>query len=222
MVDKQKQVAPVYLLSVGAFGQSVGRYLKELRADVVETLLTSNTLPSLETWPEARVHVLVSWRPVPRLCELLDETSYESGRTYFPVVLDSSVLRLGPIVVPGKGGCWRCWVRRSAQHAEWSKERSALLEFYSSNTTVGPRGFLEPFAMIAASQIALAVNALDLSTEIAGHIWEMDLLRRQITTSTLIGIHDCPRCGLNRPTPTRSVAEIRNQLAYLWKGTPGE
>jgi len=221
-LGKAVQSAPVHLLSVGAFGQSIGRYLADLYPRVEESIMTGDTLPSFRTVSGASVHVLATGRPVPRLCEMMDDSCRESGLPFFPLVLDSSVIRLGPVFVRGQGGCWKCWVRRSAQHAEWAKERSALVQYYSSNAGAGPRGYLEPFAMIAASQIAQTVRVLESSSEIAGYIWQMDLLTRLISTSRLVGIHDCPRCGLHRPAPMRSVQEMKDALGHLWIGKPGE
>jgi bacteriocin biosynthesis cyclodehydratase domain-containing protein len=222
MVQKPEEAAPVHILSAGPFGQSVTQYLKNLWPNTVETVLTGNEPRPSTTWHMADVRILVAGRPMPKLCEWLDGVSHQSGRPCFPVVLDSTALRLGPVVVPGKGGCWRCWILRSAQQADWSEERSALHEYYSSNAATGPRGYLEPFAMIAASQIAQTLRALATSSEAAGYIWQMDLLTGRISTSTLVGIHNCPQCGLHRPALMRSVAEMRDALAGLWNNKSDE
>jgi bacteriocin biosynthesis cyclodehydratase domain-containing protein len=138
------------------------------------------------------------------------------------LVLDSAVLRLGPIVAPGGGGCWNCWARRSRQHAAWPNEQSALAQHYASQPDSGPKGFLEPFAMMGAARIGYAIEALDSSTPIGGYVWQIDLITRKVTTSTVVGIHDCRRCGLHRPAATRSFAEMQQTLAYLWTNPVSE
>jgi len=60
------------------------------------------------------------------------------------------------------------------------------------------------------------VEALDAGEALPGQVWQIDMINRKITTSTVVGVHDCPRCGLHRPGPTRSHAEMQQALAYLW------
>ncbi|MGH9898091.1 MAG: TOMM precursor leader peptide-binding protein [Pyrinomonadaceae bacterium] len=216
---KEEQVEPVHLLSVGTFGRVVADYLRMFREDISETaaedykLLLSETR---KTWPIARITVIAAWRPVLELCELLDDFSHEWQRPFVPLVLDAKALRLGPVVIPGRGSCWHCWSRRLNQHSAWTNAEAALLQHYKSNPDSGPRGYLEPFAMMAATRIAHIIDALDSSQAMPGHIWQIDMMTREITTSTVVGIHDCPRCGLHRPAPTRSFAEMQSELAYLW------
>jgi hypothetical protein len=68
-------IKPVNVLSVGAFGQAVARSLMVLRRDVTETVVVNDVVPMPETWVRSRVNVLVSWRAVPSLCQLLEEIS---------------------------------------------------------------------------------------------------------------------------------------------------
>lgn len=216
MNKQQNAIGSVHLLSVGPFGHSVGNYLRIFRDDVHVTPVNDNTIPLPDTWPDSRIIAVAAWRPVPTLCELLNQLSFERYCPFLPLILDSSILRLGPIVSPGNGACWNCWVRRSHQHSAWPKEQSALLQHYASYPDFGPQGYLEPFAMMGAAKITEAINSLDSSTAIPGHIWQIDMLTRKIATSTVVGIHDCPRCGLHRPVATRSFAEMQRGLAYLW------
>jgi bacteriocin biosynthesis cyclodehydratase domain-containing protein len=207
---------PVHVFSVGPFGHAVVRYLRVIRADIIESTLLGKMPPPVEPWPMARMRVVAAWRPVPELCELLDQACWDNLLPFIPLVLDSGVLRLGPIVVPGKGSCWNCWVRRFAQHAAWPREQKAVLHHYSSEETSGPQGFLEAFACLAAARISDCIDSLDTSRSIPGSIWEIDLMTRAIMTSKVIGIHGCPRCGLHRAEATRGFAELQQQLAYLW------
>jgi bacteriocin biosynthesis cyclodehydratase domain-containing protein len=213
---RQTRVRPVHLLSVGNFGTAIGEYLRAFRTDIVETVAADEALLA-DAWPDARIRLVAAWRPVPHLCELLDERCYGEQRPFVPVIMDSTVLQLGPIIVPRGGSCWSCWVRRCRQHSSWSQAQAALLEHYASNPNSGPQGYLEPFALLAAARIVENIDALDSSTAIPGYIWQIDVLTRRETTGTMVGVHDCRRCGLQRLAATRGFVAMEQELSYLWK-----
>lgn len=206
---------PILFLSVGPFGQGVLRCLKMLRSDILETKVDSSLNP--ETWPAGRIYVVVAWRPVSHLCELVDELSHANKRPFIPFIAEGRHLRLGPVVVPGEGSCWSCWVRRSRQHDLSARQRLAIWKHYTANPRSGPRGFLEPFAVIAAAKIASTVDGLESGHDVAGHIWQIDVLTRRIVTGTTVSTHGCGRCGLNRSSSERSYAEMRRALTHLWQ-----
>jgi bacteriocin biosynthesis cyclodehydratase domain-containing protein len=207
---------PVHLLTLGAFGRAVARYLGTLRSDVKETPVSDNTIPIPEMWPISRVTAITSWRPAPTLCKLLEELSYDWQRPFVPLFQSSTALRLGPVVVPGQGPCWTCWTQRFRQHAEWPEAEAVILDHYAQHGEAGPHGFLEPFAMMAAERLSSIIDQLSSSIPIAGNIWQIDMLTRDISVSRVVGVHDCSRCGLHRAAATRTVAPMRAELEYLW------
>lgn len=207
---------PLHVLSVGPFGRKVASYLAALRSDITDTTVVDGIVPLPSTWPSARLMILVSWRPVPDLCELLNQLSHEWQRPFLPVIQDLTAIRLGPLVLPGRGSCWNCWVTRWRQHSGWTKERASLWRYYAEHPSAGPLGYLEPFALITAARIAQTVAAFDSSTATPGHIWQIDMMTRQVATSTVVGVHDCPLCGLGRSKTTRSFAAMHKELEYLW------
>jgi bacteriocin biosynthesis cyclodehydratase domain-containing protein len=218
MANQSDHYQPVSILSVGPFGRCVAYYLRTFHKDLRETVIVGDSLPDPETWSRSRVNVIVSGRPIPHLCELLDRFSFEHRQPFIPVVVDSGFLRVGPIVISGES-CWSCWARRLRQHSDWPLEHSALTQHYSTHLDDGPRGYLEPFALIAAAQIAKNVRALDRSAGLPGYVWQIDIIRRNITTSRVVGIHDCVRCGLHREASTRNYLDMRAALNYLWIGS---
>jgi bacteriocin biosynthesis cyclodehydratase domain-containing protein len=213
---------PVNVLAVGPFGRAVARYLSTFLAPIVETVLVQEQLPAEEDFSRARVHVVAAWRPVPLLCELLDQFIHREPRPFIPLILESAMLRLGPVIVPGSGSCWNCWMKRSSQHAQWPKDQATVLQHYSAHPEAGPKGYLEPFALLGALRIKQTIEALDSATAVPGSIWEIDTITRRTASSVVVGIHDCPRCGLHRYAPTRSVAEMQEQLTYLLSDQPAE
>ena len=207
---------PIYMLYAGNFGKAVAGHCKALRDDIQDVAVLDHAELDYATWPAARMTVVASWRPLPKLCDRIDELSHESRRPFVPLIQDSTSLRLGPVVVPGAGPCWRCWIQRSRQHAEWTNAQVAIMKHYAERPEAGPQGYLEPFAAMASIRLAQTIVEIDSLHAKGGHIWQIDLLSREIKTSAVIGVHGCKRCGMQRPEATRSVDEIRRELQYLW------
>ena len=210
----------LHLISVGPFGKAVARHLRTM-IEFRETTLEAGAMRD-RAWTKADINVVVAWRPVPRLCAFLDELSFKHGTRFLPLILDGTVMSCGPSVIPGAGSCWHCWNIRCQQHAAWPTERDALLGYYASHPADGPRGFLEPFAMMGAARINEAVKLFQREQAIPGEIWQIDMLSLDITQTVAVGVNDCPRCGLQRPATTRNFSELQKNLAYLWPTTPNE
>jgi bacteriocin biosynthesis cyclodehydratase domain-containing protein len=216
--DAVNTLKPALLLSLGPFGSAVARQLKTLRRDFVGITVAGSAFPTDSRWTTARMYIVASWRPVADLCESITNLSCQQERPFVPLVMDSAMLRLGPVFIPGQGGCWDCWTRRSRQHSPSREEHSALADHYATHPDDGPQGYLEPFALIGAARISAVMDAADSLFSMGGYLWQIDLMTRIITTGKVVGIHDCPRCGLHRPPTTRTFSEMRGALAHLWTG----
>jgi bacteriocin biosynthesis cyclodehydratase domain-containing protein len=216
MNQSTSAVSPVHLLSAGPFGRAVVRNLKSLRGDVVDTDVSNNLFPLPSTWPASRLLALVSWRPVMELSEMLNEISHERRIPLIPAIQDLTAIRIGPIILPGRGPCWNCWIARWRQHSGWTHERTSLSRHYATHPEAGPAGYLESFAAMTACRLSQVIASVDSNEARAGSIWQVEMLTGETSTAFVIGVHDCPCCGLRRPKSTRSVAELQTSLAYLW------
>jgi bacteriocin biosynthesis cyclodehydratase domain-containing protein len=208
------------VVSIGEFGSAVARRLRHYRHDVRE-LNVPCPMPRFKEATEESLRgksnmVVASSHPATSICERLAGIARESQCSFLPVVIDESVLRLGPVVVPGIGGCWNCWAARREQHDGHPQETAALHEFYNHHPGTGPCGYLDPFAWIAASLVAAILSSRQHLEHWAGKIWQMDLFSREVTTGELVGVDGCGWCGLNRPLETRTYREIQQALGYLW------
>jgi bacteriocin biosynthesis cyclodehydratase domain-containing protein len=163
----------------------------------------------------ADIWLVAAWKPVSKICETVDNFIHKHDRPFISVVLDSSALIIGPIVVPRKGGCWSCWQARVAQHSTSRRDRSSVLHFYEANPQAGPKGYLAPFAMMGAAQVVRALHSPTQLEGMAGYIWRIDLFTREVTTSRLVGVDGCARCGLKREVESRTYLEMQDQLAFL-------
>jgi bacteriocin biosynthesis cyclodehydratase domain-containing protein len=207
---------PIQILSVGAFGKAVAVYLKHLHLDVFEIAADNDVLPMPATWPAARISLLASWKPVPAVCELLDDVCHKWMRPFIPLILDSRHMRVGPVIVPGQEGCWKCWSLRYRKQLSFPADYAALLDHYDSQPDSGPRGFLEPFAMMGAARLAHAIRQTDSGIDEAGRVWQVDMLTGAIAVGRVIGAHGCDRCGLRRKEDSRGFADMQIALNYLW------
>ena len=202
------------ILTVGTFGSAVAKHLVPLFPTSHESAWNGSLPGELECSNKEDIQVLIAWRPVPRLCEFLDEASHRCGNVFIPLIVDSPTLRLGPIIVPRTSSCWRCWSLRAMQHSEFPRERAALLEYYASDAQNGPAGYLEPFAMMAAAKLAETIRTCRCSPDTrAGEIWQMDMFTRDVSTGRLMGIDDCTRCGLGRNPELRTFSELQRAFS---------
>jgi bacteriocin biosynthesis cyclodehydratase domain-containing protein len=206
---------PIEIHAVGAFGSAVLRYLQALCADRIEAV-SEDVVASAGHTAGNRIQVLAAWRPVPDLCEALNRSAFEFDCPFIPLIADSHTLSLGPVVIAGGGSCWNCWTQRYLQHATGLSHRLTLWEHYRAHPLAGPEGYCEPFAWMGAVRICQVIEQIDSGEAVAGRLWQMDMLTRDITSSTVVGVHDCAQCGLHRDPKTRGSADLERRLAYLW------
>jgi bacteriocin biosynthesis cyclodehydratase domain-containing protein len=194
----------------------VVRHLRSLRNDVVDTDVSDNLFPLPATWPASRMMALVSWRPILELSEMLNEISHARRISFIPAIQDLTAIRIGPIVLPGSGPCWNCWITRWRQHSGWTQERMALSQHYATHPEAGPGGYLESFAGMTACRLTEVIGSVDSNEARPGSIWQVEMLTGEVSTGLVTGVHDCPFCGLGRSRSARSVGELKTSLAYLW------
>jgi hypothetical protein len=135
-----------------------------------------------------------------------------NNSVFVPLLLESAILRLGPIIVPGSSGCWSCWSARQKQHDPHLKESQGISQFYDQNPRLGPVGNIDPFAQIAAAQLC---NVLCSEADLlrwSSLIWQLDTFTHDVVVGKLIGLDGCPDCGLGRTLGSRSYLQLREAL----------
>jgi bacteriocin biosynthesis cyclodehydratase domain-containing protein len=203
---------PVRVLWTGEFGKAVAEDLAKLRVDCESVRASDHAIRERPT----RMRVFTAWRPSPEFCESLDQISHELRRPFFPLVVDGPLLRLGPVVIPGEEGCWRCWQKRSLQHDPWRERHKTLHDHYFAHPEEGPQGYLRPFAMMGAARVAQLIDEIDAGSARGGYLWQIDMITREIVTARVVGVDGCVRCGLRPPHKDRSVEQMKEELMYLW------
>jgi len=208
----------IAVVALGPFGHAVARLLASMRPGVAEAEPGGD--PAAINAGAGAI-ILASWRPAPQLFDALDDECHKREKPLLPVLIDGTILRVGPLVIPGAGPCFRCWTQRLAQHASGSDPRLAVESFYGAcEDATGPRGYLEAYAAVGAARACQILGNVQAGTAEAGGVWQMEMLSRRTTASVAAGIHGCSRCGLDRPEAERAFAAIRaavaDELADLW------
>lgn len=206
----------IHVLAVGPFGECTAQMLEQLLPGVVVTRpdAANTSLPAM--WPVARINVLTSWRPVARLERMFDTLSHYWKTPFVSATLEAPNLRVGPVVVPGLGGCHACYDKRVLQHSLRPDAHLASRNFYNDHPDEGPQGYLYPFVEMAAVRVAQIIQQLGEAPEtVAGKVWQLNTITRQVAYSEMIGLHGCSQCGLKRSEATRSVETLRSELSYL-------
>jgi bacteriocin biosynthesis cyclodehydratase domain-containing protein len=220
---ENKGAKPIHVLAAGPFGEKTGSILRDLVPGLVITSCTTRNAINPSFWPNALVHVVVAWRPVRRLLELVNRMSYAWRTPLVAAVIEEPELVIGPAIIPGLSACYNCYERRSLQHCERSQARAALLDHYDLNPVSGPTGYLNVFSDLTAVRLAQMVQQVESEPRlVAGKVWRFDMMRRQAAVSTVVGVHGCSYCGLQRDESTRSYAELRTELAALLHVEPAD
>src|SRR3954453_15107848 len=104
------------VLTVGGFGDRVGEGLARRYRGAVVLDAVAGTHPA--AWPDTDVLVVAAEYDHPELFEAVERAAFAWRRPWFPVLLDHPYLRCGPVVVPDRTACHRCFRRRRRQHAK--------------------------------------------------------------------------------------------------------
>ncbi|WP_315583825.1 cyclodehydratase [Actinomyces viscosus] len=168
--------------------------------------------------PYAERAVLIADPDQTGLREDLDTLSFTRGMPSLGVELFPTELRCGPLVVPGRSACYRCYDRRRRQHGYRPLPTEVAAE-------LGPleQAYAHHHVVLAAGLIALALQALDRQTadsadtaatadtadtadtanaaggeeppEIGGQVWTIDLVSGITTCSRTVAVDRCETCS---------------------------
>ncbi|MFE3555513.1 TOMM precursor leader peptide-binding protein [Streptomyces sp. NPDC059193] len=208
----------VHVLAVGAFGEAVADRLRRERDDLEISTDRAGSLELSSSWPEADLRVLASWRETPRLAEVLDARSADWGTPWFPVLAEHPRLRVGPLVVPGAGACYRCFRKRRAQHERDAGHVETLHARYDASPGSGPGGFLPHHVDMAAGMALDVLRRFDAGEgeRFAGTVRHWHLLEQHLSGGRVVAVHACARCRRPRAVPAESTwADLAQDLTPL-------
>ena len=153
--------------------------------------------------PYADRAVLIADPDQSGLREDLDTLSFTRSMPSLGLELFPTELRCGPLVVPGRSACYRCYDRRRRQHGyrplppEVSSEHGPLEQAYAHH-----------HVLLGAGLISLALQALDAPgpqdpaptdaddvPRIGGQVWTIDLVSGITTCSPTVAVDRCETCS---------------------------
>ena len=153
--------------------------------------------------PYADRAVLVADPDQTGLREDLDALSFTRGMPSLGLELLPTELRCGPLVVPGRSACYRCYDRRRRQHgyrplpAEVVAEHGPLEQAYARH-----------HVLLGAGLISLALQTLDAPgpqdpattdsddvAPIGGRVWTIDLVSGITPCSPTVAVDRCEPCS---------------------------
>ncbi len=208
---------PVHLIAVGDFGAAVAERLMQARGRMALSVEGEGPWPASASaaWPRARLRILLAWRETPKLAETIDVRSADWGTPWLPVVLEHPRLRVGPVVVPGSGPCYRCFRERRAQHEQDSAITDALHAHYDATPAAGPAGFLPHHVGLAAALVEAELQRFDNGSlaDNAGTVRHYHLLEHQASAAKVVAVHGCDRCRHTKPVSTWS--QLADDLTAL-------
>ena len=153
--------------------------------------------------PYADRAVLIADPDQTGLREDLDTLSFTRGMPSLGLELFPTELRCGPLVVPGRSACYRCYDRRRRQHGY----RPLPPEVVSEH---GPleQAYAHHHVLLGAGLISLALQALDAPSPqdpapegaddvapIGGRVWTIDLVSGITTCSPTVAVDRCETCS---------------------------
>jgi bacteriocin biosynthesis cyclodehydratase domain-containing protein len=188
----------VTIVGLGEFGGHVAALLCDnARWPVV---MASSVADAIEK--DSAAAIVAMWRPYPAACEEADAIASRHQRPWLPVVMDHPFVRVGPVVVPGRGACFACFTARHEQHDLHASTSAMLRAGFDRDPELGPRGYLHHHARLAAAlaQLALGDLSADWLTTTAGQVLSFNVYRNAIRRHPVIARSGCPRCGQAVPT----------------------
>lgn len=198
----------VTILGLGEFGGHVAALLCDnARWPVV---MASSVADAIEK--DSGAAIVAMWRPYPAACEEADALAIHHQRPWLPVVMDHPNVRVGPVVVPGRGACFACFTARHDQHDNQASISAMLRAGFDRDPELGPRGYLHHHARLAAALAQLALGDLSAGwlTTTAGQVLSFNVYRTAIRRHPVIARSGCPRCG--RPVSTSGGSAMADLL----------
>jgi bacteriocin biosynthesis cyclodehydratase domain-containing protein len=192
------------ILTAGDFGRDVGQLLARTAGAQVHDLLEA--LPRLDELAAGHAFIgVATWRPYEAACEQIDDWCHANGVRWSLAQLAGASVALGPLVVPGQkgGACFHCAQARRRTHRKGADRERVLEAAYARDDALGIPG--HPRAQVLTAAEALREDAGAPARE-AGRTRGVDSLTAAVLESSVVALHDCPRC---RPLPAGHDATRR-------------
>ena len=143
-----------------------------------------------------------------------DHLSFTRGLPSVGLELSPTELRCGPLVVPGRTACYRCYDRRRRQHGRTPvPETLEALE----------QGYAHHHVVIGAGLVMLALDVLDRDPadgtagasdvdELGGRVWTVDLVAGATSLARTVATDRCETCSARYAARRSGTEELARLL----------
>lgn len=156
--------------------------------------------------PYADRAVLIADPDQSGLREELDTLSFTRSMPSLGLELFPTELRCGPLVVPGRSACYRCYDRRRRQHGyrplppEAASEHGPLEQAYAHHHVLLGAGLISLAlqtldALDAPGPPDPATQSADDVAPLSGQVWTIDLVSGITTCSSTVAVDRCETCS---------------------------
>lgn len=205
----------VHYLTSDEFGAAIGAELRKVRGDASLQLQPIGLTPS--RWPRARVQVVSMLDDGASEIDQIDALAFHIRRPWLPIVMRPRGFRVGPLVLPGLSGCYRCFRRRQYQHGRLNQTDRKIEARPRTNRDVPVSGFLPGHVSLAAQLVQADLDAVvsGFAEPRAGRLTTVRWLSLDVTTGRLSRVDGCERCGGVRSEDStwRAIKSFADTLA---------
>ncbi|MFF5423868.1 MULTISPECIES: TOMM precursor leader peptide-binding protein [unclassified Streptomyces] len=206
------------ILTAGAFGAAVAEGLGARHPGTTVLDVSQGTHPSL--WPDSDLIVLAAGQDREVLADMVDASAHAWKRPWFPVQAGPLDLRCGPVVVPGRTACHRCYTRRRAQHTPPTTDRTTGADTGAQHVS----GYAPHHVAIAVGLAGQAVREAlagpgepGAAEGIGGTVRVFGLVEGTTSSAAVVAVDRCDRCRPARTPESRltTFVELAAELAAL-------
>ncbi|WP_029215189.1 TOMM precursor leader peptide-binding protein [Kallotenue papyrolyticum] len=164
---------------------------------------------------EAQLAAGVLWRPFPTLMQQFNAAAYRRGIPWTIGLLDTTVIQIGPTVIPGETACYTCFLKRFLTNSGLSRIDMETLAFYDHDQQAGHRGQLAPLEQFAARLISMELQRLSSGETVAstGAYWYMDPIRHDQGRHPIVPVPWCRICSRVEDPQEWSYKHLAEALA---------
>jgi bacteriocin biosynthesis cyclodehydratase domain-containing protein len=192
--EYMSQLSNATIVTRGAFGSALGHRLRERLGATAPVDMTRFDPVAVASDPHPIVWAASCEHPAST--DIIDAAAYRVGRPWVPAVFEHPVIRVGPIVRPGSGPCYRCFALRRYQHHLLPEHIRALHGLYGAGQSFGPEGFLPHHVEVAAALVVRQLGRVVEQDVEDGEVLLLDILSGRLATTRVVAVHGCSRCGV--------------------------
>lgn len=211
--------ASITVVHTGDFGSAFAEQLAGRISGVATVDAENGTHPA--HWPDSEMLVLATSGDRDALVQMTDDAAFAWRRPWVHVQLETTAVRCGPAVIPGRTACHECYRRRRQQHSRGT-DRPVVREV---------EGWGAHHLEIALGMSVHAIAELRSGlppTAIGATVRTFDLVEGNTEQNPVVAVNRCTRCraprtdydrvdlfrSINLPASTTTVSTVSKEASH--------